>query len=383
MLGGFALRKFVAPEILFGEGAMEYAGQYAHNLGGTRVFIATDPGLIEAGWLDRVVENLRQERLDCVVFSDIRPNPTVSMVMSGAEVYDEEDCDLVLALGGGSPMDCAKAIAAVHANGSHVLEFVGIDRIPNPSPPVICIPSTSGSAADVSQFSIIKDDDTKVKCAIISKSMVPDLSLTDPRITVTMDRGLTAATGLDALTHAVEAYVSRASSNLTDLHALHAIRLVVEHLPRVLDDLSDMACRTGMTLASMHAGLAFSNAGLGVVHALSHSLGGLLDLPHGECNSLLLRYGVERNYTAAPGRFVEILRALGGGETATDPLDELLNRLDDLRSNAGVPGRLRELGLSLEQLPLLAKSAAEDPCMVTNPLPLTENDLESLLRNAY
>lgn len=382
-MSDFSLRKFVAPEILFGEGSMEYAGQYARNLGGTRIFVATDPGLIEAGWLDHVVDSLLQEELDFVVFSDIRPNPTVSMVTSGARIYAEEGCDLVLALGGGSTMDCAKAIGAVHANGRHVLEFVGIDRIPSPCPPVICIPSTAGSAADVSQFSIIKDDDTKVKYAIISKSMVPDLSLVDPRVTVTMDRGLTAATGLDALTHAVEAYVSRASSDLTDLHALHAIQLVAEHLPAVLADPSDMTRRTGMTLASMHAGLAFSNAGLGVVHAISHSLGGLLDLPHGECNSLLLRYGVERNYTAASGRFVEILKALGGSDASPDPMNDLLRRLDDLRSNAGVPGRLRELGLSPEQLPLLAKSAAEDPCMITNPVPLAESDLEAILRDAF
>ena len=281
-------------------------------------------------------------------------------------------------------MDCAKAIGAVHANGRHVLEFVGIDRIPSPCPPVICIPSTSGSAADVSQFSIIKDDETKVKYAIISKSMVPDLSLVDPRVTVTMDRGLTAATGLDALTHAVEAYVSRASSDLTDLHALHAIRLVAEHLPAVLEDPSDMTSRTGMTLASMHAGLAFSNAGLGVVHAISHGLGGLLDLPHGECNSLLLRYvggeklpGGLRALRRDPESAGRRRRIAGSAERAV----EATRRSEVERRRAGQV--VRELGLAPEQLPLLAKSAAEDPCMVTNPVPLAESDIEAILRDAF
>ena len=380
---GFALRKFVAPEILFGRGALSLAGQYARNLGGGRVFVATDPGVIEAGLLEPVLESLEQEDLDYTVFSDIRPNPTASMVMAGARVFADERCDLILALGGGSSMDCAKAVGAVYANGAHVSEFVGVDRIPLPCPPVICIPTTAGSAADVSQFAIIKNEETKVKNAIVSKSIVPDVALVDPETTLTMDRNLTAATGLDALTHAVEAYVSRASSDLTDLHALQAIRLVGEFLPKALDNLSDIDYRTGMMLASLHAGLAFSNASLGVVHALSHSLGGLLDLPHGECNSLLLRWGVEANFSAAPERYTQILEALGGNASSPEPMKELLDRLDALRSTAGIPGRLRDLGLSEEQLPVLAKTGEEDPCMLTNPLPFNHDELEELLRNAY
>ena len=382
-MSGFALRKFVAPEILFGRGSLALAGQYARNLGGSKVFIATDAGVIASGWLDPVLESLGHEELDSTVFSDILPNPTAAMVMEGARIFANEGCDLILALGGGSPMDCAKAVGAVHANGRHVTEFVGVDRIPLPCPPVVCIPTTAGSAADVSQFSIIKNEETKVKNAIVSKSIVPDVALVDPRTTLTMDRNLTAATGLDALTHAVEAYVSKASSDLTDLHALRAIRLVGEFLPKALDDLSNIDYRNGMMLASLHAGLAFSNASLGVVHALSHSLGGLLDLPHGECNSLLLRWGVEANFSAAPDRYAAILEALGGSASSLDPLNELLERLDALRTQAGIPGRLRELGLLEEQLSLLAETSEQDPCMLTNPFPFGRDELEALLRNAY
>ncbi len=156
-----------------------------------------------------------------------------------------------------------------------------------------------------------------------------------------------------------------------------------EFLPKVLDNLSDIDYRTGMMLASLHAGLAFSNASLGVVHALSHSLGGLLDLPHGECNSLLLRWGVEANFPAAPERYTQILEALGGSASSPDPMKELLDRLDALRSAAGIPGRLRDLGLGEEQIPVLAKTGEEDPCMLTNPLPFNHEELEDLLRNAY
>ena len=249
-----------------------------------------------------------------------------------------------------------------------------------PRPPVICIPTTAGSAADVSQFAIIKNEETKVKNAIVSKSIVPDVALVDPETTLTMDRNLTAATGLDALTHAVEAYVSRASSDLTDLHALQAIRLVGEFLPKVLDNLSDIDYRTGMMLASLHAGLAFSNASLGVVHALSHSLGGLLDFPHGECNSLLLRWGVEANWRRRSGMANPEAR---GNASSPEPMKELLTGWTRLRSTAGIPGRLRDLGLSEEQLPVLAKTGEEDPCMLTNPLPFNHDELEELLRNAY
>ncbi|NLK20269.1 MAG: iron-containing alcohol dehydrogenase [Synergistaceae bacterium] len=378
------MRKFLAPELLYGLGATDFAGQYAKNLGSGKVFVATDPGVIESGLLEPVLRLLEDDRLDYVVFSDIRPNPTLTMVMEGARVFDEEECELIIALGGGSPMDCAKAVGAVHANGLHASEFFGVDRIPHPCPPVICIPTTSGSAADVSQFAIIKDERTSIKNAIISKSIVPDVSLTDPRNTLTMDRALTAATGLDALTHAIEAYVSRASSPITDLHALRAIQLVSEFLPKVLGDLSNLDYRTGMSLASMHAGLAFSNASLGVVHALSHSLGGLLDLPHGECNSLLLSFGVRANYSAAPDRYARILEAMAGeGPSSRDPLSELLARIADLREEAGIPGRLKELGLGEADIPELARAAACDPCMLTNPLPFESADLEALLRDAF
>lgn len=377
------LRKFVAPEIVFGRGARSLAGRYARNLGGTKVLVVTDDGVAEAGWLAPLLENLDDEGLGWAVYRDIQPNPTDSMVMRGVQVYEGERCDLILTLGGGSPMDCAKAIGTVHANGGNVLDYVGVDKIPVPCPPVICIPTTAGSAADISQFSIIKNNKTGIKHAIVSKSIVPDVALVDPDTTLTMDAPLTAGTGLDALTHAFEAYVSRASSPLTDIHALQSVEMVHSFLLRAMDDLSNPEYRTGMMLASLHAGLAFSNASLGVVHALSHSLGGLLDLPHGECNSLLLRHGVEANYDTVPERFASLLERFGGPAKTPDIISELLARLDDFRDRAGLPGKLRELGLKEDLLPEIAAAASKDPCMITNPRSLSPADLEGILRNAY
>ncbi len=377
------LRKFVAPEVIFGRGARTLAGRYARNLGGTKILVVTDDGVAEAGWLEPLLENLDGEGLGWAVYRDVQPNPTDVMVMRGVEVFDGEGCDLILTLGGGSPMDCAKAIGAVHANGGNVLDFVGVDKIPVPCPPVICVPTTAGSAADISQFSIIKNEKTGIKHAIVSKSIVPDVALVDPDTTLTMDGFLTASTGMDALTHAFEAYVSRAHSPLTDVHALQSVEMVHSFLLRAMGDLSSPEYRTGMMLASLHAGLAFSNASLGVVHALSHSLGGLLDLPHGECNSLLLRHGVEANYGAAPERFAVLLERFGGCAETPDVLSELLARLDILRDQAGLPGRLRDLGLKEDLLPEIAAAAWEDPCMITNPRPLSPAGLEEILRNAY
>lgn len=192
-------------------------------------------------------------------------------------------------------IDCAKGIGVASTNRKHMLEFKGVDHVPIPGPPFIAIPSTAGTSADVSQFAIINDTDRRCKFAIISKSVVPDVALIDPTTTTTMDPYLTACTGMDALVHAIEAFVSTAHSPLFDIHALEAIRLVCKHLPFAIRNPQDAEARGGMMLASLEAGLAFSNASLGAVHAMAHSLGGYLDLPHGECNVLLLDHVVAFN----------------------------------------------------------------------------------------
>ena len=216
-----------------------------------------------------------------------------------------------MAVGGGSVIDCAKGIGIVSSNRRHILEFVGADRIPTPMPPVVCVPTTGGTSADLSQFAIFTDLVARTKVAIVSKAVVPDVSLIDPRTLTTMDRYLTACTGMDALVHAFEAFASNAHSPLTDLHALEAIRLVRTSLPACIRDPSDLDARGRMMLASLEAGLAFSNASLGAVHAMAHSLGGALDLPHGECNSILLSHVVAFNFSTASERYDRIGEAMG------------------------------------------------------------------------
>lgn len=380
------LRKFVAPEIVYGMGARDMAARYAHNFGGRKVLVVTDEGIIRAGWVDALLTNLREAGLSSTVFSDVSPNPRDSQVMAGAEMFQRENCNLIIAIGGGSSMDCAKGIGIVSHNQRSILEFEGVDEVPIPGPPLICIPTTAGSAADISQFAIINDTRRKVKIAIISKTVVPDVALIDPMTTTTKDAYLTACTGMDALTHAFEAYVSNAASSITDLHALEAIRLAWRALPALFKDLKNLELRNQMMLACMHAGLAFSNASLGIVHAMAHSLGGYLDLAHGECNALLLEFAVEYNFDQAAGRYLDIARAMGLDLAALPPAEqraEIIQALRQFRRQVGIEGSLHEMGVSMSDLNALAGKAVHDPCIATNPKPVQLANIEEIYGRAF
>jgi len=272
------LRKFVSPEIIFGVGARKSVANYARTFGARKVLVVSDPGVVAAGWLEDISALLSEEDIEHVTFTEVSPNPRAEEVMKGAQVYQEHNCNVIVAIGGGSPMDCAKGIGIVCANGKHILDYEGIDTIHLPIPPLIFIPTTAGTSADVSQFAIISDPVEKIKISIVSKAVVPDVALIDPETTMTMDPFLSACTGIDALVHAIEAFVSTGAGPLTDMHALDAMRLINENIVTLVQNPNDIQVREQIMLGSMKAGLAFSNAILGAVHAMSHSLGGYLDL---------------------------------------------------------------------------------------------------------
>lgn len=379
------IRKNVAPEFVMGAGALQLVGRYAKNFAAQKVLLVTDPGLVAAGWVAKVVEALTQADVPSVVFSEVSPNPRDTEVMAGARLFLDSGCDLIVALGGGSPMDCAKGIGVVATSGEDILSFEGVDKVSIPGPPLICIPTTAGTAADVSQFAIINDSARHVKIAIISKAMVPDAALIDPRTTTTMPADLTAATGIDALVHAIEAYVSTASSPVTDLHALEAVRLISANLVPAIQNPDEMQYRDAMMLASLLAGLAFSNASLGLVHAMAHSLGGLLDLPHGVCNALLLEYVVEFNHAGTPERYAALAKAFGA-DVENLPVAEQKNcfieALFALRKAVGLGHGLGQLGVKKESIPALARYALNDPCVATNPVKPGVQDIERIYERA-
>lgn len=379
------LRKFLVPEFVFGEGALHLASKYVKRFQASKIFLVTDKGIADAGWLKILEENLKSANLDYVIFDKITPNPKDNEVMKGAEILKYEKCDIVLALGGGSPMDCAKAISITSTNNVNVTEFEGIDEVKIPGLPLICIPTTAGTSADVSQFAIISDSLQKRKLGIVSKLVVPDIALIDPETTTTMAPELTAETGMDALVHAIEAYVSNASSAITDINALKSIELIVANLPGAYFEPHNMNYRNNMMMGSLLAGFAFSNASLGLVHSMAHSLGGSFDLAHGECNSLLLESVIDFNFDAAPEKYSDIARIFSPKVKFKDQ-DEvksiLKNGIRKLKNSIGINYTLKDIGVEKKDIKMLSQKTLMDGCLATNPKLVSLKSIEECYRNA-
>ena len=375
-----ALRKFVSPEMIWGIDARLMIAQYISNLESERPMIVTDCGITRQPWFADIINSVETRTKQYVIFDKVTPNPKDNEAMAGTALFVENKCDLLIAVGGGSPMDCAKCISIVSTNGGHILDYEGVDKVYEPGPPLICIPSTAGSSADVSQFAIILDTESKLKKAIISKKVVPDLALIDPVPLLTVDSYLAACTGMDALTHAIEAYVSTAHSDLTDTRALEAIHLLSENLENAILSGATIDTIYPVMLGSLQAGLAFSNASLGAVHAMSHSLGGILDLPHGECNSILLAHIIEKNFDWAADRYTTAAKAMGLntiGCSSIEVKNMLVKRLSDMRHKIGIRDRIQvENYKDFEHA--IIDSALCDPCMVTNPKQLSYEEVRDI-----
>ncbi|ALF09197.1 iron-containing alcohol dehydrogenase [Parageobacillus thermoglucosidasius] len=380
------IHKFVMPEVIFGNGAIEHAGESCLRLGATNVFIVSDPGVIEAGWLDVVIRSCKQANLQYTVFSDVTMNPKDVEVEKGCKAYIENECDAIIGIGGGSPLDVAKAVAILVTNGGKIHDYEGVNKIRKPLPPQVMIPTTAGSGSEVSQFSVIVDTLGQKKMTIISKSLIPDIAIIDPETLSTKNAHLTASTGLDVLTHGIEAYVSLAATPLTDVQAKNAISLVSEYLrPSVASKINKEA-KTKMAMASLQAGLAFSNAILGAVHAMSHAVGGKYPVLHGDINSILLPHVMEYNLLANPKKFADIAAFLGvdirglshmeAGRKAIECIKQLTMEID-------APQRLSDIGLEKDEIPHMSLVALDDACMITNPRDVTAEDIEEIFRRAW
>jgi 1,3-propanediol dehydrogenase len=377
--------KFMAPEIIFGRGTLAQVGQAARRLGATKVLVVSDPGIVAAGWLETLLPYVEGDDLRYAIWTDVTSNPKDYEVEAGAAFYHEQGCDALIALGGGSCIDAAKAIAVLSTNGGRIQAYEGLDKISRPLPPMVMVPSTAGTAADVSQFAVITDTRRQLKMTLISKSLIPDISITDPLLLTTKDTWLTASTGMDALTHGIEAYVSRAASFLTDVHALEAIRLAMGALRASVASSTNLDAKETMARASLHAGLAFSNAILGATHAMAHQVGGLLDKPHGELNAILLPYVMEFNRSACPQRYAAIAVAMGlDGQNSRRPDAEraAITAVRALATDIGLTKRLADLGVRADMIPQLSKNALRDACMATNPREATYDDVAALFEAA-
>jgi len=379
------LLKFHAPEIVFGVDSLAEAAHAALRLGAVRPLLVTDSGLIEAGWVAELITHLTDQGVALQVFSELTPNPKDHEIAAGHQYYRSHGCDVLIALGGGSVIDAAKGIAILAANGGHILDYEGVDKAAVPIPPLVVVPTTSGTGADVSQFCIVTDTTRGTKITILGRALVPDITVIDPRLLTTMPEWLNAATGLDALTHGIEAFVSLGHNQLTDHHALRAVLMVTENLVCTIETPTRMAPRIQMAQAALEAGLAFTNAILGAAHAMSHQVGGLLDLPHGVINGVLLPHVVRFNAESDPQPFATIAAHMGIADQRAPAHESALllaDRLQKLAADVGVPRGLAELGVHEDDLPTLARNALQDACMSTNPRPADVDQVHALFRAA-
>lgn len=378
------LLKFEIPEIVFGRGALGQIGDCAARLGGERVLLVTDPGVVAAGWIDEAIGHLVRAGLDWEIFDNISSNPRDFQVEQGIQLYRRKRCDVIVAVGGGSPIDAAKGVAILASNHGAIHDYEGCNLVTQPIPPLVCAPTTAGTGSDVSQFAIIADARRKMKMTILSRAIMPDVSLIDPRVLTTLSPELIAATGMDALTHAIEAYVSSLAWPMTDPHALHAIELTGRHL-RDAVHYKTLAALDGMFIACLEAGIAFSNAILGAIHALAHPLGGVYDIHHGLANAALLPTVVRKNMGYALGRFADIAHILSP-ETREQDLElaafAVPDMLETLIADIDLPGRLSQLGVDPADIPMLAEMAQVDPCMLTNPYCYSKSEIEAMYQDA-
>jgi alcohol dehydrogenase len=365
------------PQVLFGAGASERVGPTARGYA-DRALLVTDRGLAASSIVSGVRASLESAGVDTLVYDGVEPNPTVEHVEAGLELGSQREVGVIVSVGGGSAHDCAKTIGLVAANGGQVRDLEGLDRSAHRAIATICVNTTAGSGADVSRFAVITDPARGSKMVIADRHLMPRIAINDPLLTVGLPPAVTMATGLDALTHAIEAFASTRASTVTDLFALQAVELAGQHLLRAVTRGDDLDARTGMLMAALLAGLAIDSASVGAVHALAHALGGRFDLPHGVCNGLLLPVITEFNLGAAPDRYAQLAQRLGVQRGSSG----LPAALRTLGRKAGLPIGLRELGVTPERIPELVPLAMNDFCMATNPRPMSEQDVARAYQSA-
>lgn len=377
---------FLPTRNLFGEDSVKETGTLMQSLGGRRALIVTDGFLAKNGMAEQIQKILSDAEVESVVFDGVEPNPKDVNVEAGLKIFEENSCDSIISLGGGSSHDCAKAIALVASNGGNIRDYEGVDRSDKPLCPMIAVNTTAGTASEITRFCIITDTSRHVKMAIVDWRVTPQIAINDPNLMVGIPPALTAATGMDALTHAIEAYVSTAANPLTDAAALMAITMITQYLPKAVANGVYMKARDKMAYGQYLAGIAFNNASLGYVHAMAHQLGGMYNLPHGVCNAILLPHVEEFNLIGNANRFRDIAKAMGEiteGLSTMDAARKAIAAIRQLSSQVGIPERLRDLGVKEEDFAVMAENAMNDVCSVTNPRKATKEQIIGVFKDAY
>ncbi len=373
------------PRVLYKAGLVREMENEVGRLGAARALIVADAGVERSGLLDAVRAGLGGVEV-AGVYSDVPANSSVRAVERGTEYAREVGADLIVAVGGGSPIDTAKCMRILISEGGNLLDYQGYNLLERPLIPMVAIPTTSGTGSEVTPFAVILDEDAHVKLTYASPFLAPDLALLDPEMTRTLPPRLTAATGMDALTHAVETFVSSEANPLSDALALQAIDMISNHLRAATHAGEDMEARGQMLVASCIAGMAFASGFLGIVHAMAHSIGGVFEVHHGTANAILLPHGMRFNSTVVPNRYARIARALGvnaGGRPEDDVIADGIEAVIALASDCGLPLRLRDVGVTEEALPAIAETATTDAAIYTNPRHASDAEVLEILRAAW
>lgn len=382
------INRFVLNEVsYFGPGAREVLPQEITRLGLTKAFVATDKDLIKFGVADKVLKVLEKANIPYTVFSEIKPNPTVSNVKAGVKAFAESGADFILAIGGGSSIDTSKAIGIITRNPefSDVVSLEGVAPTKKKSVPIIALPTTAGTAAEVTINYVITDEENEKKMVCVDPNDIPAIAIVDAELMYTLPKSLTASTGLDALTHAIEGLITKGAWEMSDMFEIKAIEMIARYLERAVFEPTNAEARNGMAVAQYIAGMAFSNVGLGVVHGMAHPLGAIFDIPHGVANALLLPVIMEFNAPAALDKYVEIAKAMNvytPGMTKEEAAKAAVDAVKALSVKVGIPQHLSELGIKESDLDKLAASAIADVCTPGNPREVTKEIILDLYRKA-
>lgn len=375
---------YYVPSInIMGKGCLKEIGPYIQELNLQKALVVTDKFLVKSGIAGKLLAVLDEAGINYVVYDEVKPNPTCKNVHDGVDFLRQHECDYLVSIGGGSPQDTAKAIGIVATNGGHIAEYEGVHKSQHKSLPIIAVNTTAGTSSEVTINYVITDEERKVKMVMVDKNSIATISVNDPELMVDKPAALTAATGMDALTHAIEALVTPGAYPVTDATALAAVELIFANLARTVKDGHDIEAREQMVYAIFLGGLAFNNAGLGYVHAMAHQLGGVYDLPHGVCNAMLLPYVEEENAKYVPEKFRSIAKAIGlqvNGKSDKECADFVIESIKALSKEVGIPAKLSELGVDEVDLDLLAENAMKDACAPGNPFIPTKEEVIALFR---
>ena len=375
---------YYVPSInLMGAGCLNDLGATVNDLGFKKAFVVTDNFLMSNGVANKVLNVLEGAGIAYEVYSEVVPNPTCKNVHDGLERLKGTDCDFLVSIGGGSPQDTAKAIGILATNGGHIKEYEGVNLSKNKSLPIVAVNTTAGTSSEVTINYVVTDEERHVKMVMVDKNSLATVTVNDPELMVEKPASLTAATGMDALTHAIETIVTPGAYPISDATALAAVKIIFDYLPRAVENGHDIEAREQMVYAVFLGGIAFSNAGLGNVHAMAHQLGGIYNLPHGVCNAMLLPYVEEENAKYVPEKFVSIANVLGydvEGKSDQECAAFVVDSMKELAKKVGIPATLGELGVNDVDFDLLAENAMKDICAPGNPVEFTKEQIIELYK---